>query len=85
MTEIWRSKVWGVWTDLHVKASKLIFNLSRQNDHAKIERRLFSATTGVIFILELALSGSDTGGLNATRAKKIAPVVAENKSRSIWG
>ena len=85
MTEIWRSKVWGVGTDLHVKASKLIFNLSRQNDHAKIERRLFSATTGAIFILKVALSGSDTGGLNATRAKKIAPVVAENKRAAQFG
>ena len=47
LTEIWRSEVWGVGTDLHVKASKLIFNLSRQNNDVKIERRLFSATTGV--------------------------------------
>jgi len=68
-----------------VKASKLIFNLSRQNNYVKIERRLFSATTGAIFFLKVALSGSDTGGLNATLAKKIAPVVAENKRRSIWG
>ena len=68
-----------------MKASKLIFNLSRQNNDVKIERRLFSATTGVIFILKVALSGSDTGGLNASFRLKIAPVVAENKSRPIWG
>jgi hypothetical protein len=35
--------------------------------------------------LKLALSGSDTEGLNATFGMKIAPVVAENKRRSIWG
>jgi hypothetical protein len=40
----------------------------------------------VIFILKLALSGSDTEGLNATFGMKIAPVFAgENKRRSIWG
>jgi hypothetical protein len=50
-----------------VKASKLIFNLSRQNNYVKIERRLFSATTGAIFILKVALSGSDTGGLTTRR------------------
>jgi hypothetical protein len=68
-----------------VKASKSIFNLSRRNDDAKIERRLFSATTGAIFILKVALSGLDIGGLNATLAKKIVPVVDEIKRRSIWG
>ena len=84
MTEIWRSEVWGVRTDLQVKASKLIFNLSRQNNDVKIERLLFSATTGAIFILKVALSDSDTGGLNATFRMKIAPMVAENKRRSIF-
>ena len=68
-----------------MKASKLIFNLSRQNGHAKIERRLFSATTGAIFIPKVAWSGSDTGGLHATFRMKISRVVTENKSRSIWG
>jgi hypothetical protein len=51
-----------------VKASKLIFSsLSRKNDHAKIQRLLFSATTGVVFILKDAWSSlsSDTGGLHA--------------------
>jgi hypothetical protein len=68
-----------------VKASKLIFNLSRQNNDVKIERRLFSATTGAIFIPKVAWSGSDTGGLHATFGMKITRVVTENKSRSIWG
>jgi hypothetical protein len=62
-----------------VKASKIIFNLSRQNSDVKIERRLFSATTGAIFILKVAWSGSDTGGLHATFRIKISRVVPENK------
>jgi hypothetical protein len=52
---------------------------------AKIERLLFSATTGAIFILKLACSPSDNRGLHASFRMKIALVVAENKSRSIWG
>ena len=51
----------------------------------KIERLLFSATTGVIFILKVALSGSDTGGLNATAGMTISPAATENKGCSIWG
>jgi hypothetical protein len=43
---------------------------------AKIERRLISATTGAIFNPRVALSGSDTQGLNATLAMKIAPVTS---------
>ena len=54
-------------------------------DHPQIGRRLFSATTGAISVLKVALSGSDTQGLNATIAMKIALVVAENKRRPIWG
>jgi hypothetical protein len=38
-----------------------------------------------VFILKVAWSGWDTGGLHATFGLKIAPVVAENKSRPIWG
>jgi hypothetical protein len=68
-----------------VKASKLIFNLFRENDREKIERLLFSATTGAIFILKVAWSGSDTGGLHTTFRMKISRVVTENKGRSIWG
>jgi hypothetical protein len=50
-----------------------------------IEPRLISAATGAIFIPRFALSGSDTGGLNATLAMKITLVITEIKRRSIWG
>jgi hypothetical protein len=62
-----------------------LFSKFRQIWHAKIERRLFSATICAIFILKVACSPSDIRGLHATFGKKIAPVVAENKRRSIWG
>ena len=51
----------------------------------KIERRLFSATTGPIAAPIVAWSGSDTEGLHATTGVKIGPVVAENKLPSISG
>jgi hypothetical protein len=63
----------------------IYFQKFRQIWHAKIGRHLFSATTGAIFIPKLALSRSDTGELNVSFRLKIAPVVAENKSRPIWG
>jgi hypothetical protein len=85
-TEIRRSEVLGGWTDLRMKARKIIFNLSHRNDPIKIKRLLFSATASVIFILKVVWSGSDTGGLKPTFRMEIPPVavVPENKSRSIW-
>jgi hypothetical protein len=67
-----------------VKARKIIFNLSHQNDPVKIKRLLFSAsTTSVIFILKVVWSSSDTGELKPTFRMKIQPVVPENNSHSI--
>jgi hypothetical protein len=49
----------------------------------QIERPLFSVTTREIFILKVAWSPPVSEPLHATFGMKIAPVVAENKSRSI--
>ena len=53
-------------------------------DHPQIERRLFSATTGAIFIAIVAWSPPVSEPLHATFRSKIAPVVAENKRRPIF-
>jgi hypothetical protein len=53
-------------------------------DHPQIERRLFSETTGAIFIPKVALSPSVSEPLNASFRMKIAAAVTENKSRSIF-
>jgi hypothetical protein len=53
-------------------------------DHPQIERCLFTVTTGAIFIASVAWCPPVSELLNATLGLKIAPVVAENKRRSIF-
>jgi hypothetical protein len=60
--------------------SKISPNLACKNWSA-----LILSNHWCVFILKVAWSGWDTGGLHATFGLKIAPVVAENKSRPIWG